>query len=133
LLPNRRRRIVLDVAHPPSDLLVLRVASHIPEGACVLVVKCNKCRDPSYSLIAKVALSRPDKAQGDSLAAIVLMNSKSIDVPAPAVPASNDHPDDLFASLGYEQGSWSAQDEAFNVLSAIGRARVLATSKRPKN
>jgi hypothetical protein len=132
LLPNRRQGIGLDIADPPTNLLILRVASRVPKGARILVVKCDKCRNPSYSSIAEVALSRAGKAQADALTAIVLVDSKSVDVPAPTVPASNNHPDNLLVSLGYEKGGWSVQDKAFNVLPAIRGAGMLTTSKRPK-
>jgi hypothetical protein len=36
------------------------------------------------------------------MAAIVLVDSKSIDVPAPPVPAGDDRPDNLSVSLGNE-------------------------------
>ena len=121
-----------NVAHPPTNVRVLWVTRRLPKRACYVIVECNKRRDPSGSLIAKVALGRAGKAQTDAVAAIVLMDSKPIDVPAPAIPASNDPPDDLFVSFGYEQSGWAVQDEALDVLSAIWRAGISAAGRRPK-
>ena len=60
------------------------------------------------------------------------VDGKSIDVPAPAVPASDHRSDQLFLDLRYEQGGWTAVDETFDVLASIRRAGVLAASERPE-
>jgi len=41
------------------------------------------------------------------LAAIILVDSESVDVPAPTVPAGDNRADDLSVGLGYQQSGWT--------------------------
>jgi hypothetical protein len=63
---------------------------------------------------------------------MVSVDGKSIDVPAPTVPAGDYCADHLFPNFSYEQSGWTAQEETFNVLSTIRCAGVSAASERPE-
>lgn len=60
-----------------------------------------------------------------------ITNSKPVHVPSPPVPGSYQGADYLPIPLGYQEGSRRLGDQALDVIEAVGRARMVASSLLP--
>src|SRR5689334_411495 len=131
MLPRLASR--LQVANPPADLAVARVAGGVPEPSRLLVVERDQSRDPPHPALAQVVLARSRKRQSDPLASTPLVHRKPIHVAPPTVPARDQRPDDLLIPFGHQQcGGRALRDQPLDVLDPVLRARMPAAGLCPQ-
>lgn len=89
-----------------------------------MIVICDKGSNPPHATFAKIFLGSSGQLKADTSTTVVLMDGESVDVPAPAVPASNHRANNLAIHFRGKEGSWTLCKEAFDMLFAVRRARM---------
>ena len=85
---------------------------------------CDKSSNPSHATFAKIFLGSSGQLKADASTTVVLRNGESVDVPAPAVPASNHRANNLAINFRDKEGSWTLGKEPFDILFTVRRARM---------
>src|SRR4249919_3861388 len=89
----------LQVADPPTDLAVLRVAGRVPESSCHVIVKGDQRCHPTGATAAQVVLAGPGQREADAFSPVLLVDGEPIHVPSPPVPSGDQGAGDLPGSL----------------------------------
>lgn len=89
-----------------------------------MIVICDKGGNPPGATFAKIMLGSLGQLKTDTSTTVVLIDGESVDVPAPAVPASNHRANNLAVHFRDKEGSWTVRKEAFDMLLAVRRARM---------
>lgn len=122
----------LQIADSPADLLVAWVAGGLPEPSCDLILEGNQCSYAMGATLAQVVLTGSGQRQPDALPPMPIADGEPIHVPSPPIPGGDQGPDYLPVPLGHQEGSRGIGDQTLDVIEAVGRARVLASSLRPQ-
>ncbi len=89
-----------------------------------MIVICDKSSNPPHATFAKIFLGSSGQLKADTSTTVVPINGESVDVPAPAVPASNHRANHLAIHFRDKEGSWTLREEAFDMVFTVRRARM---------
>jgi hypothetical protein len=85
---------------------------------------CDKSSHSPNATFPKIFLGGSGQLKADAAATVVLMSGEAVDVSPPAIPASNHRADNFTIHFRDKQGGWTLLKEAFDILSAVGGARM---------
>src|SRR5712691_12239697 len=127
-------RTVLSRLDEAAGVLLEGVAGGLPEADRVGVVAEDDRADSDRALLAEPSFALGDETERDSSAPVLGQDGEPIHVPAPAVPAGDQRPDDPAVRLGHEQRAVAALDQRRDVPD-VGRhaRRGLGTAPEIEN
>src|ERR1700704_202760 len=94
------------VADRPADLLIPGITGRVPEPSRGRVIEGHEGSHATDSTAAQIVLASAGQSDPDALSAAGASHRKSIHVPPPPIPASDQRPNDLSLALGHQEGSW---------------------------
>jgi hypothetical protein len=124
--------IRLQVADPPTDLLILRIAGGVPKSSCYGIVKGDQRRYAADATLAQVVLASLRQRESDAFSPMPIADGESIQVPSPPVPGGDQGADDLPVSLGYEESGRGFIDQSLDVIKTIRCTCMLAAGLCPQ-
>jgi hypothetical protein len=102
---TEKRRLLrfqrLNVANAPADLVILRIASCIPESTRIIVVEGNKGSYATSTTAAQVVLPSARQLQPNALPAAFVSHDQSVHIAPPPIPRGDQGPNDLSVTFGY--------------------------------
>lgn len=122
----------LQIAYSTTDLLILGIAGGLPECPSCLVLEGDQRSYPTGAAAAEVLLTGPSQCDPNALPPTSVANSEPVHIPSPAVPTGDQGTDDLAIALGNQKGGGGISNQAFDIIQAIGRTRVLTPRLSPK-
>jgi len=131
-LVRRLRRVIgcgalsarLQVAHAPTDLVVLAVSGCRPDSPGYRIIVGYEGRHARCALTAQALLAGTHQRQSDALTPMTWENSQAVHVASPAIPCGDQRTNDLPLGLGNQQRPRGVGYKPPDVCNTVRRARV---------
>jgi hypothetical protein len=112
--------------------LILGIAGGVPECPSCLVLEGDQRSYPTGAAAAEVLLTGPGQCDPDALPPTSFANSEPVHIPSPPVPTGDQGTDDLATRLSNQKAGGGISNQAFDIIQAVGRTRVLTPRLSPK-
>lgn len=122
----------LQVADPPTDLVILRIADGVPKSSRCGIVEGDQRGHPMDATLAQIVLAGPRQRESDAFPPMSIADGEPIHVPSPPVPGGDQGADDLPVSLGYEESSRGFINQSLDFIKPIRRTCVLTAALCPQ-
>ncbi len=122
----------LQVADPPTDLAIPRIADSAPKSSCCGIVEGDQRGHPTDATVAEVVLTGPRQRESDAFPPISIADGEPVHVPSPPVPCGDQGADDLPISLGNKESGRGVIDQSLDVIKTIRRTCMLAAGLCPQ-